>query len=74
MLNINLLTHVIKKCSYLLTTFKRNAKSREITSLYGAHNVQKRQSHCFATRGPWSVLFFGTDNFALESLRSLYNE
>ncbi|EFN79099.1 Methionyl-tRNA formyltransferase, mitochondrial [Harpegnathos saltator] len=74
MLNINLPTRIIKKYSYLLTTFKRNVKSCEITSLYTAYNIRKELLHSSATRGQWRVLFFGTDNFALESLRSLYNE
>lgn len=74
MLIINLPMRVINKCSYLLATLKRNAKSHEITSLYSTHDGKCRRSHSSTVRGPWSVLFFGTDNFSLESLRSLYNE
>ncbi|XP_014473704.1 PREDICTED: methionyl-tRNA formyltransferase, mitochondrial isoform X2 [Dinoponera quadriceps] len=73
MLNINLPTHIIKKYSYLLTTFKRNVRLREITSSYSAY-VWRRQSYSSAVRGPWNVLFFGTDNFSLTSLQSLYDE
>ncbi|EZA61911.1 Methionyl-tRNA formyltransferase, mitochondrial [Ooceraea biroi] len=75
MLSINLSTRVIKGCSYFLTTFKRNRKSREVTSFaHCAHHVRKRQLHSSTTGGPWNVLFFGTDNFSVESLRSLYDE
>ncbi|XP_032670483.1 methionyl-tRNA formyltransferase, mitochondrial [Odontomachus brunneus] len=72
MLNINFPTRVIKMCSRLLTTLERNVKSHKITSLYSAHNIQKR--HSSTTRELWNVLFFGTDDFALETLRSLYNK
>lgn len=73
MLNVIFLTRIIKIHLYLHTTFRRNDKSRKITFSY-AHHVRKRHSHSFPAGGPWSVLFFGQDNFSLESLRSLYNE
>lgn len=30
--------------------------------------------HTIPTEGPWSVLFFGTDDFSVESLKSLHKE
>ncbi|XP_011166430.2 methionyl-tRNA formyltransferase, mitochondrial [Solenopsis invicta] len=74
MLNVTFITRVMRICLRLHTTFKRNDKSREITFSYCAHHIRKRQSHSSPTNGPWSVLFFGTNEFSLESLQSLYNE
>jgi len=74
MLNVTFLTRVIKMHLYLHASFKRNDKSREITFSYCMHNIRKRPSHSSPAGGPWSVLFFGTNNFSLESLRGLYNE
>ena len=28
----------------------------------------------FPSKGPWSVLFFGSDDFALDSLKALHNQ
>ncbi|KYN21043.1 Methionyl-tRNA formyltransferase, mitochondrial [Trachymyrmex cornetzi] len=74
MLNVTFLTRVIKIHLHLHATFTRNNKSRELTFSYCAYHIRKRQSHSSPTGGPWNVLFFGTSNFSLESLRSLYNE
>lgn len=73
MLNINSSSRITNKYSYFLTIFKSYEKSRKITSWHCMH-VQKKKLHSIRTSGPWNILFFGTDNFALESLRSLYNE
>lgn len=70
MLSINILTRLIRKCSYSLTTFETNGKLCDLTFSYRAY-IRKRYS---SLTGPWNVLFFGTDDFSLESLRSLYNE
>ncbi|KAG5315919.1 FMT protein, partial [Acromyrmex insinuator] len=74
MLNVTFLTRVIKIHLHLYATFKRNDKSRELTFSYCAHHIRKRQLHSSPASGLWNVLFFGTTNFSLESLRSLYNE
>lgn len=62
------------KYSHFLTIFRSNGKMRELTSWNRMYHVRKRKLHSIRTSGPWNVLFFGTDNFALESLQSLYNE
>ncbi|KAM0731396.1 Methionyl-tRNA formyltransferase, mitochondrial [Formica fusca] len=74
MLNINFSSRIIMKYSHFLTIFRSNGKTRELTSWNRMYHVRKRKLHSIRTSGPWNVLFFGTDNFALESLQSLYNE
>ncbi|KAL6420003.1 hypothetical protein ACFW04_011017 [Cataglyphis niger] len=74
MLNINFSSRIIIKYSYFLTIFRSNGKTREVTFWNRTYHVRKRKFHSIRTNGPWNVLFFGTDNFALESLQSLYNE
>ncbi|KAH0947974.1 hypothetical protein HN011_006990 [Eciton burchellii] len=71
----NLPIRIIKGCSYLVATFKRNRKPRNVTSfVYCSHHIQKRQLHSSPSCNSWNVLFFGTDSFSVESLQNLYNE
>lgn len=36
--------------------------------------VSKKRIHTVPKEGPWSVLFFGVDDFSLESLKGLHEE
>ncbi|XP_035734439.1 methionyl-tRNA formyltransferase, mitochondrial-like [Vespa mandarinia] len=36
--------------------------------------ISKKQIHTIPKEGPWSVLFFGVDDFSLESLKGLHEE
>ncbi|KAK2586276.1 hypothetical protein KPH14_001531 [Odynerus spinipes] len=41
---------------------------------YSFKTFEKKQIHTVPKKGPWSVLFFGTDDFSVESLKTLHKE
>ena len=57
----------LKKCKKtLLSTVK--------ATVHNQYHAGTRESHGTPRNGPWNVLFFGTDEFAVESLKVLYNK
>lgn len=44
------------------------------SKIYNKHYTCYRQSHEKRQSGAWKVLFFGTDEFAVESLKVLYSK
>ncbi|KAI4495202.1 hypothetical protein M0804_001403 [Polistes exclamans] len=45
-----------------------------VRSLFKIFKLSKREVHTVPKEGPWSVLFFGVDDFSLESLKGLHEE
>lgn len=39
-----------------------------------SYTCYNRSLHTIPVNGPWKVLFFGTDEFSVESLKTLHNK
>ncbi|KAF7403041.1 hypothetical protein HZH66_005308 [Vespula vulgaris] len=48
--------------------------TQPFTNSFRIFKVSKKQIHTAPKEGPWSVLFFGVDDFSLESLKGLHKE
>lgn len=51
---------------------KLTTLSQPVACLCGI--IEKKQIHTIPEKGPWSVLFFGSDDFSVESLKRLHEE
>lgn len=56
---------------YIKSIHKIFASTSKIRA-YKKYLICSRRSHTISQEGPWKVLFFGTDNFAVESLKALH--
>lgn len=72
-----ILSHTIYNITQFLCSFKGINKIFLVTfnsKIYNKYYTFYNKSHIISQNNSWKVLFFGTDEFAVESLKILYNK